>query len=514
MRISRRVRSGPAPVIALAAALAVAFAGSAQASATTASTTAASTAAASTTAASTTKAASSNGAAQPANTSVCSKYCDGRDPAVAVGDRDAAVATVWSRSIELHISDPDDMAWASITNGSPTDEVWLDRSWDGGQTWSSGSKLGDTTIPSGDTGWRTLMYNIDNPSAGQTGVVRACGKAGNRTDIACTPWEKASIGSGTAADSAEALAAYWNPSTGLWDSGPYSWQDANALTTLTDYMRRSGNATYTSVISTTYNDNISSANFTDSYIDDTGWWGLAWLDAYEYTGNSTYLNVAEADANDMNQYWDNTCGGGVWWSTAKTYKNAIANELYLELNAELHNDISGDSTYLGRAQAEWTWFQGSGMINSSHLINDGLTTSTCANNGEATFSYNQGVILAGLGQLYKATGNSSLLTSAESIATAATTDLTTNGILVDPCEPNGCANDGFSFKGAFIRGLSDFQQLTGVSSYNTFLSAQAGSIESSDTNSVGQSGLAWAGPLANVNYPDTQSALDALNSQL
>ena len=499
MRINRRVRSGLAPVIALTAALALALAGSAQASATTKAATRAST---------------SSAVVRPANTSVCSKYCDGRDPAVAVGDRDAAVTTVWSRSIELHISDPDDMAWASITNGSPTDEVWLDRSWDGGQTWSDGSKLGDTTIPSGDTGWRTLMYNIDNPSAGQTGVIRACGKAGNRTDIACTPWEKASIGSGTAADSAEALAAYWNPSTGLWDSGPYSWQDANALTALTDYMRRSGNSTYTSVISTTYNDNISSANFTDSYIDDTGWWGLAWLDAYEYTGNSSYLTVAEADANYMNQYWDGTCGGGVWWSTAKTYKNAIANELYLELNAALHNDLAGDTTYLGRAQAEWNWFQGSGMINSSHLINDGLTTSTCANNGEATFTYNQGVILAGLGQLYKATGNSALLSSAENIATAATTHLTTNGILVDPCEPNGCANDGFSFKGAFIRGLSDFQQLTGVSTYNTFLSTQASSIESKDTDSVGQSGLAWAGPPTNVNYPDTQSALDALNSQL
>lgn len=41
------------------------------------------------------------------------------------------------------------MGWASITNGGPTDEVWLDRSFDGGRTWSSGSKLGDTTVPSG-----------------------------------------------------------------------------------------------------------------------------------------------------------------------------------------------------------------------------------------------------------------------------------------------------------------------------------------------------------------------------
>lgn len=43
--------------------------------------------------------------------------------------------------------------------------VWLDRSFDGGASWASGSKLGDATVAAGDTGWRTLMYNVDNPSA-------------------------------------------------------------------------------------------------------------------------------------------------------------------------------------------------------------------------------------------------------------------------------------------------------------------------------------------------------------
>lgn len=123
-----------------------------------------------------------------ANTTVCDVYCDARDPALSSGDRLASTATVWSRNITLHFDDADDMAWANLADGSPTDEVWLDRSFDGGQTWASGSKLGDTTVPSGDTGWRTLMYNVDNPSAQGVGAVRACGKAGDRTDIACTPW--------------------------------------------------------------------------------------------------------------------------------------------------------------------------------------------------------------------------------------------------------------------------------------------------------------------------------------
>ncbi|HEY2240638.1 MAG TPA: hypothetical protein VGI21_17700, partial [Streptosporangiaceae bacterium] len=174
--------------------------------------------------------------AATANTNVCNIYCDGRDPAVASGDRNAATATVWSRVIELHIADGDDMAWGSIDDGSPTDEVWLDRSFDGGQTWANGSKLGDTTIPSGDTGWRTLMYNIDNPSAQGVGAVRACGKAGNRAEIACTPWSRSTVHAATpAAASVTALMQYFNPATGRWSS-TLGWQDANALTTVIDYL--------------------------------------------------------------------------------------------------------------------------------------------------------------------------------------------------------------------------------------------------------------------------------------
>ena len=48
--------------------------------------------------------------------------------------------------IELHVSDVDGMAWASIDDGQLNDSVWLDRSWDGGSTWDG--LLGKATIPS------------------------------------------------------------------------------------------------------------------------------------------------------------------------------------------------------------------------------------------------------------------------------------------------------------------------------------------------------------------------------
>lgn len=120
----------------------------------------------------------------------------------------------------------------------------------------------------------------------------------------------------------------------------------------------------------------------------------------------------------MHDYWTSTCGGGVQWATDKPHKNAITNELYLQLNAALHNRIDRDSTYLRRAEDEWAWFRKSGMINSGGTVNDGLD-SACANNGDTTWTYNQGVILAGLAELHRATGDDALLDSALDLLNAA-----------------------------------------------------------------------------------------------
>src|ERR1700733_13611135 len=65
--------------------------------------------------------------------SVCNKYCDGRDPGLATADRVPVSATLFGRVFKLHVNDTDAMAWGSVENGTATDEVWLDRSWDGGR---------------------------------------------------------------------------------------------------------------------------------------------------------------------------------------------------------------------------------------------------------------------------------------------------------------------------------------------------------------------------------------------
>jgi predicted alpha-1,6-mannanase (GH76 family) len=288
------------------------------------------------------------------------------------------------------------------------------------------------------------------------------------------------------------LMGSYNSSTGL--IGNSWWQSAVALSTLMTYAQATGDTSYNYAISAAFNDN-KSGNFENTYMDDTGWWGVAWLQAYQMTGNTQYLQMAETDANYIHQKgWDTTCGGGLWWTTSKPYKNAIPNELFLELTAGLHNAISGDTKYLGWANAEWSWFSTkSHLINGNGMVSDQLTNPGCTPTG-TTFTYNQGVILAGLTQLYQATGDTSLLSTAQGIADAAILKLNAGGVLNEP--GTTCGQDIQSFKGIYVRGLKELSNALNTQWYASFFENQVNSIIPNDTNSGHQMGFLWQGPVS------------------
>src|SRR6185295_4801566 len=133
----------------------------------------------------------------------------------------------------------------------------------------------------------------------------------------------------------------------------------------------------------------------------------------------------------------------VYWRTDRTVKNAIPNSLYIQLNAALSSRLPADTVYRQRAQAGWAWFQSTGMINGSNLVNDGVNLSTCRNNGDVTWTYNQGVLMNALTELNRLTGDAGALSAARRIGDAmtASTYLSPGGILREPNEPDACGGD-------------------------------------------------------------------------
>ena len=281
---------------------------------------------------------------------------------------------------------------------------------------------------------------------------------------------------------AAALLPLYNHDTGLFNTTGW-WNSANAITALVDESRLTHDPQVPPLLANTYARAPRHApGFLNDFYDDEGWWALAWIDAYDLTHQKQYLRTAESIFANMTGGWDSTCGGGIWWSKKRDYKNAIANELFLSVAAQLarHTGHRQRRGYLDWATRESTWFQSSGMINADKLINDGLTidpaTHSCRNNGKTTWTYNQGVILGGLVSLYDAGRSPDLLPAAHRIATAAITRLTdANGILHDPCEP-ACGEDGVQFKGIFTRNLAQLNQAAPDPAFATFLRTNAGTL--------------------------------------
>ena len=156
------------------------------------------------------------------------------------------------------------------------------------------------------------------------------------------------------------------------------------------------------------------------------------------------------------------------------------------------------------------------MINHDHLVNDTLDSlNACKPTGQ-TYTYNQGVILGGLVELFKATNDHAYLTEARSIADAATKSahLSPNGVLREPGEGDGCGGDGPSFKGVFVRNLGELSRALSDHPYHAYLEHTAQSAYTHGRNNENQYGNHWAGPLKETGAACQHSALDLMNAAL
>ena len=310
------------------------------------------------------------------------------------------------------------------------------------------------------------------------------------------------------------LQQWYNPDTGLWKTTGW-WNSANALTVIVDYSRATATNQFADVLDHSFHQHTA-PNFLNQYYDDEGWWALAWIDAYDLTHNPDYLRMSGTIFDDMSKGWDDHCGGGIWWSKERHYKNAIANELFLSVAAHLANRAQTKqekALYKSWAEREWAWFRNSSMIRDDNQINDGLDDH-CKNNQRTVWTYNQGVILGGLTELSQLHDKKDSLQRANLIADAAITHLTdATGTLHDACEPNCGGGDVPQFKGIFVRNLSALQHRSPHQQYADFIQANAKSILArQDADHV--IGLDWSTPTTKATAATQASALDAIVAAL
>jgi glycosyl hydrolase family 76 len=94
-----------------------------------------------------------------------------------------------------------------------------------------------------------------------------------------------------------------------------------------------------------------------TWFDDNGWWGLAFLDAYQATGNGRWLADAQIAQTFISvSGWDTTPGrpGGIWWNTNHSFYAGESLASGTLLSARLYA-ITHDQRYLDDALKFIDW---------------------------------------------------------------------------------------------------------------------------------------------------------------
>jgi hypothetical protein len=185
---------------------------------------------------------------------------------------------------------------------------------------------------------------------------------------------------------------------------------------------------------------------------------LEWLEALKFIQQYDINETSTYGAGDVatfahrahifynivqNQFNTSLCDGGLTWNPAlAVYKNAVTNELFLDTSIGMYLYFPGDNntdpypsadyeadfgslpslptlqqhdpSLLQSAIDEYNWFKSQPFLDAQGLVIDGFHISdnqtTCNQPDTMIYSYNQGIHLSGLRQLWEATGNSTYLT--------------------------------------------------------------------------------------------------------
>ncbi|TNJ67234.1 glycosyl hydrolase [Paenibacillus hemerocallicola] len=279
---------------------------------------------------------------------------------------------------------------------------------------------------------------------------------------------------------------FWNESLGMYDIEiPRSaesdqtvfhyWWMAHAVDVLVDGLLRTNNERYLVRLRSLY-DGIVRRNggaLPNELYDDMEWMAIAWLRAYEATGQTLYKQAALVLWDDIVTGWNEQLGGGIAWRKSQTdYKNTPANAPAVILAARLYRAF-GREDHLAWAHRIYAWQRINLVDPATGFVWDGMNrTGDGKIDQDWKFTYCQGVYIGAAVELYRITGERTYLADAIRTYDTAKRELADSATGMLPDEGRG---DGGLFKGILVRYAAEleFAAPTGTVDAAWFLTANA-----------------------------------------
>jgi Glycosyl hydrolase family 76 len=147
------------------------------------------------------------------------------------------------------------------------------------------------------------------------------------------------------------------------------------------------------------------------YFDDSGWFGLAFIDAYAVTHKASYLTDARRALRFIvGSGWDPSHGGGVWWDTFHHHKTIEPLAAAVMIGTRLYT-ISHDRWALGWATKLLDWANGHSFDRVHGVYQRNATDAT-------DMDYVQGLMVTANWELCKALHQPARCTKARQVANA------------------------------------------------------------------------------------------------
>ena len=130
---------------------------------------------------------------------------------------------------------------------------------------------------------------------------------------------------------------------------------------------------------------------TETWFDDNGWWGLAFIEAYRATGSRRWLTDAQRALTYIARAGWDPSSGGIWWNTEHPYKSgpALASDTLL---ATLLYQDTHSSFDLGQARRFLAWGNTQGFSQADGLYEGSSLNATPVDYIEGPMIYAQATL--------------------------------------------------------------------------------------------------------------------------